>query len=266
MTQADILIYIAGALAVVSAAGVVMSSQPIYSALSLVGNMVSLAVLFLLLNAQFLAAVQVIVYAGAVMVLFVFIIALLSPGREDSPLRDRRALIGGAAIVYVTVQIFVLATNGTTYKKGLPTATCATIREAVPAYRLIQAGQPASCNPFPLHGNENAVPIAQANNSAAGLNGVLFFPDDVNRVGNVQVTGGQLFTTFVLPFEITSLLLLVAAVGAVYLTRRSPGRERAEQARASRRPPLPAPAGESLGPGVAASPKAPAATGEPESA
>ena len=63
-----------------TALGVVAFRRPIYNALSLVGNMLGLAVLFLMLNAQFLFAAQIIVYAGAVMVLFFFIIALLNPG------------------------------------------------------------------------------------------------------------------------------------------------------------------------------------------
>jgi NADH-quinone oxidoreductase subunit J len=71
------------ALAAVSALGVVFSRQTIYSALSLVVTVTMLAVLFLLLNAQFLFAVQLIIYAGAVMVLFVFIVALLSPDAEE---------------------------------------------------------------------------------------------------------------------------------------------------------------------------------------
>jgi NADH-quinone oxidoreductase subunit J len=74
---------IAAVLAFLGAVGVVLSRRTLYSALSLVLNMVALAVLFLLLDAQFLAAVQIIVYAGAVMVLFVFIIALLAPGAEE---------------------------------------------------------------------------------------------------------------------------------------------------------------------------------------
>jgi NADH-quinone oxidoreductase subunit K len=69
---------------IVSAAGVIGFRRPIYNALSLVANMLGLAVLFLMLNAQFLFAAQVIVYAGAVMVLFVFIIALLNPLSELS--------------------------------------------------------------------------------------------------------------------------------------------------------------------------------------
>jgi NADH-quinone oxidoreductase subunit J len=185
-----VLVYVAGALALLSGIGVVAARKTIYSALSLVANMVSLAVLFLLLNAQFLAAVQVIIYAGAVMVLFVFIIALLSPGAEDHPPRDYRLGLGLAAVALLTVQVFALANNGTTYAKDTPQHT--------------------------LHGEQLA---KQADPKDPAFQ---FTPDNVNKAGNVQTVGGQLFTTFLLPFEITSLLLLVAAIGAVYLTRRQP--------------------------------------------
>jgi NADH-quinone oxidoreductase subunit J len=192
----SVLTAIVGVLALVSAIGVVSFRSTIYCALSLVANMVSLAVLFLLLNAQFLAAVQVIIYAGAVMVLFVFIIALLSPGSEDTPRLDLRFLVGVVAVFYITLQVFFLVGNGATYDK---TATACT------------SAQQQQCARNPLHGAQ----AGQASNKQA----LTYYPDDVNAAGNVQVVGGQLFTTFLLPFEITSLLLFVAAIGAVYLTR-----------------------------------------------
>ena len=191
-----VLATIVGILALISAIGVVSFRSTIYCALSLVVNMVMLAVLFLLLNAQFLAAVQIIIYAGAVMVLFVFIIALLSPGSEDRPSYDWRFVMGLLAVFYVTLQIFALVGNGVTYTKG--------------AVACDSAAQ-AQCSKAPLHGQQVGRQMKP--------DALSFYPDDVNRAGNVQVVGGQLFTTFLLPFEITSLLLFVAAIGAVYLTR-----------------------------------------------
>jgi NADH-quinone oxidoreductase subunit J len=100
----DIAFLVAGALAVVSALGVVLSGNPFYSALSLLMNLVSLATLYLLLQADFLAAAQVLVYAGAVMIMFLFVIAYLG-GRADEPTRDLplwqlgAAVIAGGAIV-----------------------------------------------------------------------------------------------------------------------------------------------------------------------
>ena len=182
------LLAIVMALAAFSALGVVLSRQTIYSALSLVVTVVMISVLFLLLNAQFLFAVQLIIYAGAVMVLFVFIIALLNPDREDRPALDYRAIIGIAAVAAVTILVFVTAQNGITYSSS--------------GFRGQQVG--AVSDPF----HAFSFPV-----------------DAVNGAGNVQTVAGQLFTTFLLPFEITSLLLLVAAIGAVYLARRTRGAE-----------------------------------------
>jgi NADH-quinone oxidoreductase subunit J len=179
-----VLFAIAMVLAAVSALGVVLSRQTIYSALSLVLTVGMLAVLFLLLNAQFLFAAQLIIYAGAVVVLFVFIVALLSPDAEDRPTLDLRAIVGILGVVVVTGLVFVAARNGITY----------------------------STNGF------HATTVGAASNPYHTFS---FPPDAVNNAGNVQTVAGQLFTNYLLPFEITSMLLLVAAIGAVYLTRRT---------------------------------------------
>lgn len=181
------IIWVAGVLAALSALGVVFSPQPLYSALSLVLAIGALAVIFLALNAQFLFVVQLIVYAGAVMVLFVFIIALLSPEAEERVRVDSRFVIGAVVALGITVAMVAAARNGITFN-------------ASNVFRAQQIGQGSD----PYH----AFAFDQ---SDVGT---------VNTAGNVQVVGGQLFTTFLLPFEITSLLLLAAAVGAVYLTRR----------------------------------------------
>ena len=183
-----VIIWIAGALAALSSLGVVFSRQPLYSALSLVMTIGALSVIFLVLNAQFLFVVQLIVYAGAVMVLFVFIIALLSPGAEDRVRVDSRFVIGAVVALGITVAMVVAARNGITFNNSN-------------VFRAQQIGQASD----PYH-------AFSFDQSDLGL---------VNTAGNVQTVGGQLFTTFLLPFEITSLLLLVAAVGAVYLTRRT---------------------------------------------
>ncbi len=192
---------IVGALAVLGALGVILSPQPIYSALSLVFTIGMLAVIFLTLNAQFLFAVQLIVYAGAVMVLFVFIIALLSPTSEDRVSFNLKSVIAAVGVVAVTVTFVVMARNGITYDAhGFRGAVVGRVTDtSAPAYAQHAFDfDPQSVNAAPDPNNPNA-------------------PSS----GNVQTVGGQLFTTFLLPFEITSLLLLVAAVGAVYLTRRS---------------------------------------------
>ncbi len=152
----------------VSGVGVVAFRRPIYNALALVANMLGLAVLFLLLNAQFLFVAQIIVYAGAVMVLFVFIIALLNPAADIKLTRPGgewafAILFGG---IFAALLLALLPGRA-------PTGT---------------AGR--------------------------------FTPEVINQTGNVQTTGRALYTTFLFPVEVTSVLLLVAAVGAVYLARR----------------------------------------------
>jgi NADH-quinone oxidoreductase subunit J len=161
--------WVASALAVLGGLGVVASRGAIYSALSLIVTLSQLAVLYLLLNAQFIAAAQILIYAGAVMVLFLFVITLL--GVQDYQFMgqhlpgQRTFSIIFAALLLLSVVFFV--------------------------------GQAPHAISGP-HGNFNAQ--LQANNVAA--------------------FGRQLFTTFVFPFEATTLLLIVAMVGAVSLGRR----------------------------------------------
>jgi NADH:ubiquinone oxidoreductase subunit 6 (subunit J) len=107
-----------------------------------------------------------------------------------------RFLVGLVAVFYVTLQIFFLVGNGTTYDKNAVACSSATQQQ---------------CSTAPLRGGQ----VGKVSHPEQ----LSFFPDDVNKAGNVQVVGGQLFTTFLIPFELTSLLLIVAAIGAVYLTR-----------------------------------------------
>jgi NADH-quinone oxidoreductase subunit J len=194
----NVLLAILLILAAISGLGVVFSSQTIYSALSLVLTVGLLAVVFLVLNAQFLFVVQLIVYAGAVMVLFVFIIALLDPAAEDRPrLLDLRLVLGVLAVAGLCTAVFVAARDNVTYETSC-TQQAVTCMHAYTVGSLAATGDPTA-DPFHSFG----------------------FPETaVNQAGNVQVVANQIFHTYVLPFEITSLLLLVAAVGAVYLTRR----------------------------------------------
>src|SRR5205085_1810727 len=96
----DVILFLVFALiAVVCAINVVVQTHPVSSALSLVGVMGSLAVLYLLLGAEFIAAAQVIVYAGAVMVLFVFVIMLLNAGGETRKGRSYMVQLVGAPLL-----------------------------------------------------------------------------------------------------------------------------------------------------------------------
>ncbi|HKW07050.1 MAG TPA: NADH-quinone oxidoreductase subunit J [Candidatus Dormibacteraeota bacterium] len=156
--------FVFAALAVIGGIGVITARQPIRSVLSLVVVMISLSIMFLLLSAQFVFAVQIIVYAGAVMVLFLFVIALLGPARElgRGRLRFQSWLSGIFALVFL----------------GL-------------VYALLQGVQ--------FRQPEKA---------------------DLNIFGSVQWIAVYLFTNYLYPFELTSILLLVAAIGAIYLSRK----------------------------------------------
>ena len=152
------------ALALLGGIGVITFHQPIRSVLSLVVVMLSLSVMFLLLSAQFVFAVQIIVYAGAVMVLFLFVIALLGPARElgRGRLRFQSWLAG----------IFVLVFLGLVWAM----------------LQGFQYRQPESA--------------------------------DLSIFGSVQWIAVYLFTNYLYPFELTSILLLTAAIGAIYLSRK----------------------------------------------
>jgi NADH-quinone oxidoreductase subunit J len=150
-------------LAVGSALGLVLRRNPIHGALFLIVNLGCIAVFYLMLGAEFLAAAQVIVYAGAIMVLFVFAIMVLIPGKEETgPDPRRRLRMWGppvAGLLFIQVVVWMLLSRG-----------------AVPA-----------ATPAP---------------------------------GGVEAVGRLLFTDYLFPFELTSILLLAAMVGALLLARR----------------------------------------------
>jgi NADH-quinone oxidoreductase subunit J len=159
------------------AVNLLLQTHPINSALSLIVVMTSLAVLYLLLGAEFLAAAQIIVYAGAVMVLFTFVVMLLNAGREERTLGSRAAArVGFPAAVAV---IAVLATL------------------------------------FLRAGNLGAVRLG------AGL--VQATPASTADTSNLTLLSTVLFHELLLPFEVTSVLILIAILGAVALARAGHG-------------------------------------------
>ncbi len=150
-------------LAIGSAAGLLVRRNPIHSALFLVLNLATVAALFLTMRAEFLAAVQIIVYAGAIAVLFVFAIMVLIPGKEETgpdPLRGQRWLAVPIVVLFLVLLGVVLRSS------------------------VLSAG------PKP--------PV----------------PGGTDAVGRV------LFTDYLFPFEVTSVLLLAAIVGVMALTKR----------------------------------------------
>jgi NADH-quinone oxidoreductase subunit J len=163
-----LLFLLFGGLALGCAISMVAQRNPLYSAISLIGVFIALACLYLTLAAPFIAAVQVIVYAGAIMVLVVFVIMLLNVEEEEHrPLRMRYLVPAAIALAGVLVAeasfiLFYVQTNPATPRTALNT-----------------------------------------------------------NVGLTAQIGAGLFTRYLLPFEITSILLLMAIVGAMSLARRS---------------------------------------------
>lgn len=155
-------------LATLGAVGVIALRNPVHSALSLATVFVSLAGLYVFLSAPFIAAAQVMIYAGAILILFLFVIMLLSPDVELGvgalPAQKSVAVLFGLLLIL---------------ELGFAVATV-------------------------------ILPISQGQ----------YTPERIAQIGDTQAVGALLFTDFLLPFEITSLLLLVAIVGVVVLTKR----------------------------------------------
>ena len=170
----DIFFYIFASVAVGSALGVVLAKSPVGSLLFMVVTLAAIAAEFILLEAHFLGAVQIIVYAGAIMVLFMFVIMLLNLGHDYE--RDMK---GG---IFAILSFVVVGALG-----GL------LIRQ--------QSGTGALSTLDP----PGAIAIDAA----------------IAEMGAVGAFAEPLFTTYVVPFEITGILLLVAIVGALVLAKRS---------------------------------------------
>jgi NADH-quinone oxidoreductase subunit J len=164
-----LIFYVLGAVTVVSAFLVVFLRRPLHNVLFMILTMIGLAGLFVLLHAEFVAMVQLIVYAGAVMVLFLFVIMLLNLD-VWSLADDPRAIRWWVGI-------------------GLAVAMTALIIAKIQSFRPASGG--ASLPP----GSEGAI-------------------------SNTELVAKELFTTYLLPFEIASVLLLAAIMGAVLLTRK----------------------------------------------
>jgi NADH-quinone oxidoreductase subunit J len=153
--------------AVVSALMVVTCKNPINSALSLVLTFFCIAIYYVMLNAPFMAAIQIIVYAGAIMVLIVFTIMLLNI-RVDTNKKSSHQIALGGVIGIMTLLLSCLF----------------------------------------LARGKISQPVGEITS------------DMINRVGHTELIGKAIFTDFLLPFEVTSILLLVAIIGAVILAKR----------------------------------------------
>lgn len=165
-----VVFFIAAIGAIAGAIGVVALRNPFYSVLALVGHLLSLAALFLLLRAEFIAAAQVVVYAGAVMVLYLFVVSYIGGGAHQlTPGGSNLRLVAGGAVLALFVEL--------------------------------------------------AIAVLGSGLKAIDSDGAPY----VSGFGSPAAIGEALLTKFLFPFEVASLLLLVAAVGAVVLARRRQG-------------------------------------------
>ncbi|MGH8931265.1 MAG: NADH-quinone oxidoreductase subunit J family protein [Egibacteraceae bacterium] len=176
--------WILAPIALGAAISMILLRNPVHAALMLVTNFVMIALLFAVLEAQFLAVVQVIVYAGAIMVLFLFVLMLLGVGREQEageeiPGQRPAALVLG-------VLLFAALVAGAASPFLGPAAACNVAPDGVTAAGTACRGLAAT---------------------AGG--------------GNVRGIGELLFTDYVWPFEVASVLLVIAAVGVIILGRKS---------------------------------------------
>ena len=223
----QILFIIFGILAVGSAICVIAFRNPIHSALALVLTFFSLAGLFISLGAYFVAAVQVIVYAGAIMVLFLFVIMLLNLGRLQTTRQINKAkvfaVIVGILLAAEAIYIGIKAYDGTAV--SLAQGGSEVVGAAITPEQVNQIDEIVSTYQLdPAEINSTYVPeiaeqkttvetltAGEANQLIAKLQGEMGKPD---RIGTI------LFTKFLLPFEVTSLVLLAALIGVIVLVKR----------------------------------------------
>jgi NADH-quinone oxidoreductase subunit J len=172
-----ILFIILALIAIVSAIGMLTSTNAVHAALFLVVNFATLALFYLGLNAPFLAMVQITVYAGAIMVLFLFVIMLL--GAEEVELSSKLRWQAPVAVV-LTVALIVVS--------GVVLFSPQVRNQLPQAELVITEDQPESDNPR-------------------------------EQFGSAHTLGAELFASYLLPFELTGVLLLVAMVGAIVMAR-----------------------------------------------
>jgi NADH-quinone oxidoreductase subunit J len=181
----EVVFYVFAVAAVISATLCILQRNPVSAALWLVSTMFCLAAIYVLLNAQFIAAIQVLVYAGAVMVLFLFVIMLLNLGHAEPDMRGPSTIAATLVIVgLLAIELFALL-------------------QYTPRKLASEFSQwPAFSDPATVF---VAGQLSQQESAARGVVGAVAAP---------------LFQVYLIPFEITSILLLVAIIGAVVLAKR----------------------------------------------
>lgn len=181
MNAGQLAFYVLAAAAIASGIGVIAFRNAVYSALSLIVNLFCLALFFLMLNAIFIAAIQVLVYAGAIMVLFLFVVTMLTPEGGDAETRDQPGIMQRTAAI------------------GLGIILLGAISYILISQVVLSPDAVAT-------GAQDLFAVAQ-------------------QQGSTEAFGLALFHGYLFPFEVTSVILVAAILGAVVLGRRSTGRE-----------------------------------------
>src|SRR5947209_6469769 len=177
--QTQISFFVLAVVSVASALGVITFKNAVHSALSLILTLLFLALFYLQLGALFIAIVQILIYAGAIMVLFLFVVTMLASEADDTEMQDRipwQRWVGGILGLTLVGALSYLLFTGTV---------------------VDSRAKVASLNP----------------NSLSHV---------VNTQGNIEAFGLALFHGFAFPFEVTSLLIVVAMLGAMVLGRSAP--------------------------------------------
>jgi len=180
-----ILFWIFAAVCITGAVFVVTRRNLIAAVMGMVGSFIGIAAVYMMLYAQFLAVIQMLVYAGAIMVLFVFVIMILNRPEDEPVAPTGRAgqVLGGVAILYLIGRLAMILINVTLPNKAMALAA------------------PAAIN-LPVFGAGSGAPVSEA----VGW-------------GTVKAVGTDLFGGGLFPFEAISILLLVAVVGAIAIAR-----------------------------------------------
>lgn len=176
MTAIQLSFFVLAVASIASALGVVLFKNAVHSALSLILTLLFLALFYLQLGAMFIAIVQILIYAGAIMVLFLFVVTMLATEEEDREQRDyipwQRGVASLLGLILVGVLSYLLFTGTTIDSRA----------------------------------------------TATGANSLSHV---VNTQGNIEAFGLALFHGFAFPFEVTSLLIIVAILGAMVLGRKA---------------------------------------------
>lgn len=215
-----ILFYLFAGLCIASALGVVFHKNPVSSAVLLVLTFFSLAAIYAIMNAVFLATMQVLVYAGAIMVLVVFVVMLLSL-RQESALELWNKPFKKVFIIFVSFAFGALLVSAIGFgvpnlnsnPKGYTTVLKKDLTAADPTATEVTGGPSRNASSDSNSRKKNIVEL-EYSYPVQGTS-------EVSAKGNIAAVGASIFIDYLVPFEMISILLLISVVGAVLLAKRN---------------------------------------------